>query len=476
MSLPPDSLRRIAELLHDIVPELDGMRDRADAALERMGEGRMPETEVRELRRSAEDTSAILRDTLNLLTGWSAPSTQRFHAGEVAETLLSAMSLALARIELTVRLDVGERAQLAGVASWYRRALGNLLRNAALHARRRVALSVREQPDAQGRAGVLVAVEDDGAGWSPAPERAGYGIGLESAAWAASLLGGRLSRGTSAELGGARVELWFPVAGADVPAARVSAAAILENVRVAVADDEESVRRLLSRSLGGLGARVTAFAPDVPMDELLAAEPDVLLLDLNLGITTGEWFWLALQKRSPQLARRTIFLTGAANPELSRPAVRQPVVAKPFGLVELTDAIRSMAQTPADGPLPVIGLAGLDPDAMEIYGTVLNQYSWTVQPLAFDALHTAPSELDSFDAILLGIGRHAAQALVFVQRLRADPLRTPCPVLVIATDPTAPGIAELRMHGAEILVPPVSPHELARRVQLGFGTTARRAH
>lgn len=474
MSLPPESLRRIAELLHDIVPELDGIRDRADAALDRVGEGRIPESEVREIRRSAEETSAILRDTLNLLTGWSPSSTQRFHAGEAAEALLTAMSRTLARVELAVRLDVTDEAQILGVPSWYRRAVANLLRNAVTHARRRVALCVREQPDAQGRPGVLVEVEDDGAGWGQVPQRAGYGIGLESASWAASLLGGRLARGTSEQLGGARVELWFPLA-LPSPPARTRAKTILEHTRVAVVDDEESVRRLLTRSLAGLGAEVTAFPPDVAIDELVAAEPDVLLLDLNLGITSGEWFWMALQQRSPRLARRTIFLTGAANPELSRPAAHQPVVAKPFSLVELSDAIRLMTQT-AEAPAPVVGLAGLDADAMEIYGTVLHQFACTVRPLAVDALLPEAPELDRLDAILLGIGPHAAQALIFVQRLRSDPLRAPCPIIVIAADPTAPVIDELRDHGVEVLVPPVSPRELVHRIRLGFGAGARSSY
>lgn len=108
----------------------------------------------------------------------------------------------------------GSRGQLA-------RVIGNLLDNAERHAERFVGIAVREE-----RAGVLVAVTDDGAG-VPESERdrvferfvrlddartrdeGGAGLGLAIARDVAVRHGGSLTV-TRAEEGGARFELWLP--------------------------------------------------------------------------------------------------------------------------------------------------------------------------------------------------------------------------------------------------------------------------
>ena len=97
------------------------------------------------------------------------------------------------------------------------RALGNLVRNAVLHASSRVAVSVTSLPGGENR----ISVEDDGPGFDAVirdrlgdpfvkgTSSSGSGLGLAMARRIAVLHGGRLEFGVSSELGGARVDIIF---------------------------------------------------------------------------------------------------------------------------------------------------------------------------------------------------------------------------------------------------------------------------
>jgi CheY-like chemotaxis protein len=337
MSQPSDTVQRIGELLHDLVPELDLIRERADAGLDVAREARVPETELRMIRRTAEEAAGILRDTLDYLAGRRGTPEQRFAPAEATVDLVNAITPSLGRCEIALEIDVPANAGIAGLSSWYRRALANLVRNAVAHAERVVRVNLRAGDGPEGRAGFVLAVEDDGPGWGGASGGAGYGIGLESVRWATERLGGVMTKGAGEVLGGARVELWFPRAGR--VRRRKHTTNRLEGLRVTVVDDDEALRIIIPQALEAHGARVTPLAPPLTAEDIIRSEPDVLLLDLHLGVTAGETLWLVLQHLHPPTAERTIFLTGALDPTLTPAAARQPLLTKPFGLAELVDRI-----------------------------------------------------------------------------------------------------------------------------------------
>ncbi|MGW1431103.1 ATP-binding protein [Streptomyces sp. NPDC002431] len=129
------------------------------------------------------------------------------------------------RIAVTVSVPGGERFEVTGSRGQLARVLGNLLDNAERHARGAVAVGVR----AAGRGGVVVSVDDDGAGVPPGQREriferfvrlddarsrddGGAGLGLAIARDVAVRHGGTLTVGEARE-GGARFELRLP--GAD---------------------------------------------------------------------------------------------------------------------------------------------------------------------------------------------------------------------------------------------------------------------
>ena len=100
--------------------------------------------------------------------------------------------------------------------------LGNLTDNAFKWCRQRVEVAIRNGKSRTGRAGVVIAVGDDGPGIAQEdlptvlsrggridPETAGHGLGLAMVADIVGLYEGELSVGVSS-LGGAQVSIWFP--------------------------------------------------------------------------------------------------------------------------------------------------------------------------------------------------------------------------------------------------------------------------
>jgi FixJ family two-component response regulator len=121
------------------------------------------------------------------------------------------------------------------------------------------------------------------------------------------------------------------------------------NLRVAVVDDEESVRKALSRLLRAAGLEVETYASG---DELLAAvvasPPDCILIDLHMPVTDG--FEVQEQLAVQGLAIPVIVVTGQDRPEY-RVRARELGVAgylcKPVRGTVLLDAILA-----ADGRRP----------------------------------------------------------------------------------------------------------------------------
>jgi CheY-like chemotaxis protein len=229
------------------------------------------------------------------------------------------------------------------------------------HADRRVRVSLLTEPR-DGTEGVRLRVEDDGAGIDPALRGRlfspfargaadGHGLGLSSTSWLVEQLAGGAPQAGGSSLGGACMEIWFP--------ARLVAPAVahvpfpLAGLRVVLVDDDAAVRRVLVALLRR--ERMVAEGLDVGPDlaeRLTVLQPDLLLLDRNLGTFSGLDLWRAVRVRDPALARRTALLTGAAEP--GDRTADPPVLRKPLDLNALrTFAARALggsATNPAAAP------------------------------------------------------------------------------------------------------------------------------
>ena len=136
--------------------------------------------------------------------------------------LRAALSKVYSRKDLLIELAAAPGVQFAGDRGDLFELLGNLLDNACKWCRARVRVSAGRTLDGQGRARLLIAVEDDGAGIATADRQwilergartdeqvPGQGLGLAMVREIVELYDGRLAISDSA-LGGARVEVELP--------------------------------------------------------------------------------------------------------------------------------------------------------------------------------------------------------------------------------------------------------------------------
>ena len=178
----------------------------------------------------------------------------------------------------------------------------------------------------------------------------GTGLGLYVSRQLAREVGGDLQlRSTPGE--GARFVVWFPAAVGHRPQATEAAPAqpdarALAGLSVLVVDDEESIRRPLSRYLARLGATVMEAADGLAaLAQLRLVAVDAIVLDLRMPRMDGVEFYAALQRERPTLSERVLFLSGDPQ-QLSEaragtlPAGR--VLAKPVDLQVLAAAVRRL--------------------------------------------------------------------------------------------------------------------------------------
>ena len=115
--------------------------------------------------------------------------------------------------------------------------------------------------------------------------------------------------------------------------------------RVLVVDDEALVAASVRRALAADHEVTTVVGGREALDHLAScAEYDVVVSDLLMPGVTGIDLWNALQKRSPEVASRMIFLTGGAFTPASSEfaeAHRECCLQKPFELGQLRDLVRS---------------------------------------------------------------------------------------------------------------------------------------
>ena len=149
---------------------------------------------------------------------------------------------------------------------------------------------------------------------------------------------------------GTQFLMWLPTTRQAVPSAPTvvpqAAPADAENkgslagIRVLLMDDEELVRRPMSRFLTRLGAEITEANDG---EEALARlhdgfDPHVILADLRMPRLDGAQFYLLLQQQRAELAERVLFLSGDITQLAGRGLAEVPrdrILVKPVELAEL---------------------------------------------------------------------------------------------------------------------------------------------
>jgi putative two-component system response regulator len=113
-------------------------------------------------------------------------------------------------------------------------------------------------------------------------------------------------------------------------------------------DDDEQVRSLLARLLGGQEYIVDqAGSGDEALDRIRASPPDLVLLDVQMPGMSGHEVLGEIRARSETRLLPVVMLTGAATRQEKLKAIDAGVtdfIAKPFVSEELTARVRSLVQ------------------------------------------------------------------------------------------------------------------------------------
>jgi PAS domain S-box-containing protein len=293
-------------------------------------------------------------------------------ATDVGEAVRFALSLVQNEVRHRARLevDVGEIPAVRGSEHRIGQVLVNLLVNAA-HAippgrasENLIAITARQAADGD----VEISVRDTGMGiaaevlprifdpfFTTKPIGSGTGLGLAVCHGIVAQLGGRLRvESTVGEGSTFRVVLPAALEPANEPAveeadAESDAAPLLARARVLVIDDEPLVASSVARVLGSTCVVESAHDATAALSWAAVSRYDLVLCDLMMPDVSGAEFYAALLAKSPELAHRTVFLTGGAFTDEAQAflsCVNPPVVPKPFEPQQLRLAI-ARALSPA---------------------------------------------------------------------------------------------------------------------------------
>lgn len=113
----------------------------------------------------------------------------------------------------------------------------------------------------------------------------------------------------------------------------------LNGVRVLLVEDEALIAMMAEDLLDSIGCAVVATAPSVgdALAALDAARPDVCMLDVNLA---GERS-TPVADRAKALAVPYLFTTGYGLDGVDPAHAHAPVLAKPYVVAELEDALKA---------------------------------------------------------------------------------------------------------------------------------------
>ncbi len=324
------------ELLHDLAGVVTVVTGRVALAREEALQGRLALDELTRLQSDSEELRRMVTDLLDeMRSAHRSPDIGFPVLSTLEETITRWVQIAPA-ISVTLRSSLDRSAQVIGPRSFFTRAVGNLLRNGARHARTEVRITL--SPSEDGKVLELL-VDDDGSGVPPERSQTifrpfvteggtGTGLGLSFARWGAERLGGTLElAGRAAGLGGASFRMTLPIASGkkgkvgwrawNAPTRTIPPTSPLEGIRVVVVEDDPPVRDVTSRALSRRGAIPVEILPQdfrdpTSLAEVISlAQPDVVILDLMLGHLRGEEVARELRKIDPRVADRTLILTGA---------------------------------------------------------------------------------------------------------------------------------------------------------------------
>jgi hypothetical protein len=163
-----------AELLHDLSDAAYSLEQRAILAAEEARHGRTPFPELQRAVEAGTDMRAMLRDTMEVLRGATLSPEVAIEPRQCVERAVLRFIPATGPVEVRLVCDLPPGTVIPGRESFLSRLASNLLAGAARRARGRVLLELRLETEPDGRAGVVLGVEDDGRapgqpGGNPAP-------------------------------------------------------------------------------------------------------------------------------------------------------------------------------------------------------------------------------------------------------------------------------------------------------------------
>ena len=352
------------DLMRDMATLLQVVHTHASGALLDSRRGSMPVRELQQLNGACDELGAMLRDAMETLKGAALSPEVVFNPVAVAERVIAQPSERLAGIEARLTSSLPPGIVVKGRASFFSRALRNVIQIVAATAESgvRVSFDLPRSPDIDSQLEIVVegdgpdAVNNAVVQWLEpqiSAQKSDEGSYLSSVLWAIRQLGGSVRRRFDGNVSGPHFEIRLPVANSPASLS-TPPPPTLEGRRLLLLEDDALVRDALRRLLGKLGAEVSEADPlEINDDDLvrasLSSTPDAVLMDIKLGDRMGVDLWHVLHASVPALARQVIFLSGLApgDPEWEAAcATGQPVLGKPVDLEQLAAAIRDVTATP----------------------------------------------------------------------------------------------------------------------------------
>jgi two-component system NtrC family sensor kinase len=184
--------------------------------------------------------------------------------------------------------------------------------------------------------------------YSTKPVGEGTGLGLTVVQAIAATHGGRVEIHDTPG-GGATFRIILPSVEVSTqpalePPKVTGTQANLRGVRILIAEDEQSIRRFLGRAFERIGADATLVEDATQAIEAARGEDfELLLLDMRMPGGGGVEAYQRIREVKPELAQRTVFMTGELSVEMSQ-IVGQDyagVLEKPFLLQELVEVMQN---------------------------------------------------------------------------------------------------------------------------------------